>query len=289
MNRLNCFLITLVTVTSSTVWAQDDTFVDTSAFGVSEKEINQSCNITVRNPRYRIRSGANKAFRNCGGTLQSSGYRSVIAYGNIGDWIKIGHPNCPNRTAYVFRKAFHESELQALKSGQCAAMLSYGDRNAPAPPKPDYGTTTASGPKNPSGHRFILDRCRGIRSDRHGAGHYHAPRKHGRHHGIDYKAPVGTPLKSPCVGKVIRSGYVGKAGNLLEIRCDNGDRFKMMHLQNSKPRMLRSGSRVGIGTVFGKVGRTGNANARGLIPHIHIEYRKAGGRRRNPAELWNCK
>lgn len=272
---------------SSSVFSET---TQSGSFGAGEAEINRSCNISVKNSAYRVRSEPRTTkSNNCGGTLKSSGFRSVIAYGHSGKWIKIGHPSCPHRTAFVHRNAFDVSELKALASGQCAAMLSYGYRNAPTAPAANYKTTVANVKTNTSGHRFILDRCLGIRSDKHGSGHYHAPRTHGRHGGIDYKAAVGTPLKSPCVGKVTRSGYSGAAGNLMEIRCDNGDSFKLMHLKNSTPRMLKAGSRVGVGTTVGQVGKTGNANVHSMIPHIHIEYVKRGKGRVNPASLWNCK
>ncbi len=249
-----------------------------------------ACNIDVQNSNFIIRrrptsSGREKHRGICGGTLRSSGMSNVLALGISGNWVRIGHPNCPNREGWVHQGAFNQSELRALGTGQCASMRNYGYRNPPSAPTPDNSGSVA--PRGNNQHRFVLDRCLGIRNDRYGQGAYGASRGGGsrRHNGCDYRAPIGTPLKSPCVGRVTRSGYVGAAGNLIEITCDNGDRFTMMHLQANT--RVGHNTRVGIGTQVGKVGNTGNANVRGMIPHVHLEA-IIRGRRVDPQSLWSC-
>lgn len=272
-------------------------FAETTAPSVFEYQAAQpdrSCNIRIENSNYNIRSGPSRNHAICGETMQKSGYSSsILALGVSGNWIAIGHPRCPNQVGYVHSNAFYDSGVSALHSGQCAAMINYAPRNPGPTPEPnDSGSV---GLLDGNTHRFILDRCLGIRSDVQGDGRYGASRRGrpGGHAGTDYQAPVGTSLKSPCSGRVSRSGFIPRgqqgwrAGNRIEITCDNGDKFKMLHLQHSTPPMLAEGTRVGPGTTVGKVGRTGNADLHGMHDHVHVEA-IIRGERRNPEELWNC-
>lgn len=255
-----------------------------------------ACNISVRNSNYRLRErpraeGRRNMCRRGRHTLRTNGYNnndSILALGisDDGRWIKVGSPSCSGNEGWVHRGAFNSSELQALATGQCAAMRNYGYRNAPEAPAPDTGTDVS--PRGNNSHRFPLDVCRGVRSDRWGAGHYGASRGGGTrtHNGCDYRAPVGAALKSPCAGRITRSGNSGAAGELIEVTCDNGDRFVMMHLRRGS--RIRHGTRVGIGTRVGLVGTTGNAEGlSGMQPHLHLEA-YIGGRRVDPQPLWNC-
>ena len=50
----------------------------------------------------------------------------------------------------------------------------------------------------------------GVRKDVGGNGYFLAPRKHGKHNGVDFLAPVGTDLFAICNGKAksaMRGGY----------------------------------------------------------------------------------
>lgn len=287
--KLISFLFTFVTIFSvSSVFAETTT---PGAFGGAYYDGKNSCQLRVRNSGYIIRRSPNARGRektrgNCAGTLRSSNLKTIMGLASDGNWIKVGHPSCPGGVGYVYYKAFYGSDVKALRNGQCAAMANYGYRNAPKAPKPDYSGSVRS--KGSNQHRFVMDRCLGIRNDKYGSGYYGASRGGGKrtHAGCDYRAPVGTPLKSPCNGRVSRSGYVGAAGNLLEIICDNGDKFKMMHL-HSGTRRAKAGTRVGIGTMVGAVGKTGNANVRGMIPHVHLQA-VIRGRRVDPQKLWSC-
>ncbi len=281
-------MINLLTVLFTLLINSPSAHAEVTSSSVVDPVPRRACNISVHNSAYRIRSaplGSGRSTRVCGGTLDDNNLRNVLALGVSGSWVRIGHPNCPGREGWVHQGAFNRSELRALATGQCASMRNYGYRNPPQAPQPDNsGSVTPIGNNS---HRFPMDRCLGVRNDRYGGGQYGDSRGGGRrrHNGCDYRAPIGTPLKSPCVGRVTRSGYVGAAGNLVEITCDNGDRFTMMHLRRgTRP---RSGTRVGIGTSVGQTGNTGNANVSGMIPHLHIEA-VIRGRRVDPESLWNC-
>lgn len=265
---------------------------------VETAETASACVLRVKKPGYNVRRkptsrGREKRRGVCGGTLRSSGLSSAPPLGIIGNWIKLAHPSCPNQTAYVYYKAFEPSDLAAFRSGRCQMSSNYGYRKAPPAPTPIKNTNVSS--KGSSGHQFPMNACQGIRNDDYGSGKYGASRAGGRrtHGGCDYKAPLGSPLKSPCTGSITYSGWPpGKngrpsiTGNLVIIKCDNGDKFKLMHLLNGS--LIKGGSRVGPGSYVGKVGKTGNANVRSMQTHLHIEFKRRGVPI-DPASLWSCR
>lgn len=95
----------------------------------------------------------------------------------------------------------------------------------------------------------------------------------GYHTGIDYRAPVGTPIYATRGGKVIHAGWGGTYGpaygNYVVIRTWDGRRFVQhlyAHLSHSK---VKEYQRVSAGDVIGLGGDTGNTNG----PHLHYEER----------------
>ena len=92
-----------------------------------------------------------------------------------------------------------------------------------------------------------------------------------RHEGTDYAARPGTPVMAAGDGVVLRSGWVGGYGNLVELRHLNGITTRYGHLRGFA-RKLRRGARVEQGQVIGYVGSTGLASG----PHLHYEFRING-------------
>jgi murein DD-endopeptidase MepM/ murein hydrolase activator NlpD len=90
-----------------------------------------------------------------------------------------------------------------------------------------------------------------------------------RHEGTDYAADYGTPVLAAGDGVVIKTGYSGGYGNLVEIRHANGITTRYGHLSAI---LVRSGARVGQGDVIGRVGATGLATG----SHLHYEFRVNG-------------
>jgi murein DD-endopeptidase MepM/ murein hydrolase activator NlpD len=88
------------------------------------------------------------------------------------------------------------------------------------------------------------------------------------HKGVDYAAPIGTPVKATGNGKVIFRGKKGGYGNVIIVQ--HGNRYSTLygHLSRFKDG-LGIGSRVGQGQVIGYVGMTGLATG----PHLHYEFR----------------
>lgn len=92
-----------------------------------------------------------------------------------------------------------------------------------------------------------------------------------KHEGIDFAASTGTPVRAAGDGTVLRAGYAGGYGNLVELRHQNGVTTRYGHLSRIATG-LRAGMHVSQGQLIGKVGSTGLATG----PHLHYEFRVDG-------------
>jgi murein DD-endopeptidase MepM/ murein hydrolase activator NlpD len=92
-----------------------------------------------------------------------------------------------------------------------------------------------------------------------------------RHEGTDYAAAPGTPVMAAGDGVVLRAGWSGGYGNLIELRHRNGITTRYGHLRGFA-RGVHSGARVEQGQTIGFVGSTGLASG----PHLHYEFRVNG-------------
>ncbi len=91
------------------------------------------------------------------------------------------------------------------------------------------------------------------------------------HRGVDYAAPIGTPVKAAGDGRVRFRGVKGGYGNVVELAHANGVMTVYGHMSRFA-RQLRTGQRVTQGQVIGYVGQSGLATG----PHLHYEYRLHG-------------
>jgi len=126
-------------------------------------------------------------------------------------------------------------------------------------------------PATPGGGQF-LQPVAGIITDRFG------PRLHPilkimrLHAGIDWAAPIGTPVLATAAGKVLFAGVdPGGYGNFLVIGHPGGYESRYGHLSRFAPGMV-PGAIVQAGQVVAAVGSTGLSTG----PHIHFEIRQAG-------------
>jgi murein DD-endopeptidase MepM/ murein hydrolase activator NlpD len=91
------------------------------------------------------------------------------------------------------------------------------------------------------------------------------------HKGIDYAAPMGTPVRAAGDGRVSYAGPKGGYGNLVELEHSRSITTVYGHLSR-----FANGTRVGAhvtqGQVIAYVGMTGLATG----PHLHYEYRVNG-------------
>ena len=96
------------------------------------------------------------------------------------------------------------------------------------------------------------------------------------HTGVDYAAPVGTPIKTTGDGKIIFIGRKGGYGKAILIQ--HGGQYSTLYGHMSRfHRGMHVGKRVKQGQIIGYVGSTGRATG----PHLHYEFR-INGVFRNP-------
>lgn len=91
------------------------------------------------------------------------------------------------------------------------------------------------------------------------------------HHGIDYAAPTGTPIKSIGDGKVITRSYAKGAGRYIKIRHNSIYTTVYNHMSRYA-RGLHVGEQVKQGDTIGYVGATGYATG----PHLDFRMKKHG-------------
>ena len=94
------------------------------------------------------------------------------------------------------------------------------------------------------------------------------------HRGVDYAAPVGTPVRATANGTVLLAGRQEGYGNVIHLRNQGQYSTLYAHLSRFAPG-LKPGARVSQGQVIGYVGQTGWATG----PHLHYEFRVANVQR----------
>lgn len=93
----------------------------------------------------------------------------------------------------------------------------------------------------------------------------------GRHYGIDFGMPTGTPIKALTSGKISQAGWVsGGGGNQVTLDEPGGKWFQWyMHMRNGGVK-VKKGQKVQAGDILGYSGNTGNSTT----PHLHIQRMK---------------
>lgn len=89
------------------------------------------------------------------------------------------------------------------------------------------------------------------------------------HHGVDYGAPVGTPVWAVADGTVNFAGRSGAAGNLIILQHDGGFESLYMHLSRMS---VKKGQRVRQRQMIGRVGSSGRSTG----PHLDFRFRRNG-------------
>jgi murein DD-endopeptidase MepM/ murein hydrolase activator NlpD len=91
-------------------------------------------------------------------------------------------------------------------------------------------------------------------------------RKYRAHKGIDYGAPIGTPIFATADGIVNFSGRSGGYGKLVVLKNPNGYKTYYAHCSRL---LVRRGTKIKQGQLIAKVGKTGKVTG----PHVHYEIR----------------
>ena len=96
------------------------------------------------------------------------------------------------------------------------------------------------------------------------------------HYGVDYAAPMGTPVHVTGDGRIAFIGRDGGYGNAIKVQ--HGKHYETIYGHMSRfHKGLGVGTRVHQGQVIGYVGMTGLATG----PHLHYEFR-VNGKPKNP-------
>jgi murein DD-endopeptidase MepM/ murein hydrolase activator NlpD len=87
------------------------------------------------------------------------------------------------------------------------------------------------------------------------------------HKGVDYGAPIGTPVHATGDGKIVLRGWSnGGYGNMVMIQ--HGAKYQTVYGHLSRFGAYQAGANVKQGDVIGYVGMTGLATG----PHLHYEF-----------------
>ncbi|RWK61755.1 M23 family metallopeptidase [Mesorhizobium sp.] len=89
------------------------------------------------------------------------------------------------------------------------------------------------------------------------------------HSGMDFRAPTGMPAKVTAPGVVVKAGWNGGYGRLVEVDHGNGFATRYGHLSKIN---VTVGKRLNAGDVIGKTGSSGRSTG----PHLHYEIRHNG-------------
>lgn len=97
------------------------------------------------------------------------------------------------------------------------------------------------------------------------------------HTGMDFRGSVGDPVHATAAGKVVKAGWDGGYGQMVEIDHGDGLSTRYGHLSEID---VTVGQKVRIGEVIGRLGSTGRSTG----PHLHYETR-INGEAVNPAKF----
>jgi len=92
------------------------------------------------------------------------------------------------------------------------------------------------------------------------------------HYGVDYAAPVGTPVQATADGEVTFAGREAGAGNVVRMRHKNAYATAYLHLSRFGPG-VRKGALLKGGEIIGYVGSTGDSTG----PHLDYRIYYHGG------------
>jgi murein DD-endopeptidase MepM/ murein hydrolase activator NlpD len=91
------------------------------------------------------------------------------------------------------------------------------------------------------------------------------------HYGVDYAAPVGTPVRATAEGTVIFAGRDGANGRMIRIRHKNGYETYYLHLRRYA-KGIKRGVKVQSSQIIGYVGASGEATG----PHLDYRIKHRG-------------
>jgi murein DD-endopeptidase MepM/ murein hydrolase activator NlpD len=95
------------------------------------------------------------------------------------------------------------------------------------------------------------------------------------HYGLDFAAPIGTPIYAAADGVVVEAGPASGFGLWVRIQHEDGTITVYGHMQDFS---VREGEHVKAGEQIARTGNRGQSTG----PHCHFEVWEPGGRKINP-------
>jgi murein DD-endopeptidase MepM/ murein hydrolase activator NlpD len=95
------------------------------------------------------------------------------------------------------------------------------------------------------------------------------------HYGLDFAAPIGTPIYAAADGVVIEAGPASGFGLWVRIQHEDGTITVYGHMQSFN---VREGEKVKAGEQIAMTGNRGQSTG----PHLHFEVWEPGGKKINP-------
>lgn len=89
------------------------------------------------------------------------------------------------------------------------------------------------------------------------------------HSGIDFRGAPGFPIRSSGAGTVVKAGWNGGYGRMVEVDHGHGITTRYAHMSSIA---VKEGDRVVRDTVLGGIGSSGRSTG----PHLHYEIRRNG-------------
>jgi murein DD-endopeptidase MepM/ murein hydrolase activator NlpD len=89
------------------------------------------------------------------------------------------------------------------------------------------------------------------------------------HSGMDFRAPSGSPARVTAAGKVVKAGWQGGYGRMVEVEHAGGFTTRYGHLRKIE---VGVGQQLVTGDVVGAIGSSGRSTG----PHLHYEVRRHG-------------
>lgn len=103
----------------------------------------------------------------------------------------------------------------------------------------------------------------------------------GKHTGVDFAVPIGTPVLAVADGKITNANW-GRSYGKQVVQAVGGGYVIYAHLNNVR---VKPGRRVKRGDIIGESGNTGNSTG----PHLHFELRDkirwTGGKALDPKDI----
>ncbi|GAA1456338.1 M23 family metallopeptidase [Williamsia maris] len=97
------------------------------------------------------------------------------------------------------------------------------------------------------------------------------------HGGIDFAAPLGTPIHAATDGEIVEAGPASGFGNWIQVKSADGTITMYGHMASSGV-LVSKGQKVTAGDIIGLVGNEGFSTG----PHVHVEVWKNGTTKIDP-------